>query len=88
MTNFFLSEELRKIINNPGVLKMTQYCSRRKDKAEYLKRRKGGKWNGNLNDSNMDTEISHTDITALHTSQTDDNSIPSQVQMLRMGRKT
>ena len=35
----------------------------------------------------MNTEITQADISELHTSQTDDNRIPTQVQMTHMGRE-
>ena len=66
---------------------MIQDCPINKKKEEDCKRRKGGNTNGTRINSNMNTDITQAAIVAFHTSQTNDNSIPSRVQMARMGRK-
>ena len=43
--------------------------------------------NGTRNTSIINTDITHTTITAFHTSQTDDNRILAQIQIKRMGSK-
>ena len=67
--------------NNPGVIKMIQYCQKRKNEENNFRRRKGGNSNGTCNTSSMSTKITQTDIAEFHTSQPDENSIPVQVQM-------
>ena len=73
--------------NNPGILKLIQYCPRRKNKEEYCKRSKIRNMNVTPNTSNINTDITKADIAEFHTYQTDDNRISAQVQMSCMGIK-
>ena len=86
-TRFFSSEEWSKMRKNPNVLKIIQDFTIRTNKEEDNKRRKYGNKNGTHNNSKMNTNITQAAIAELKTSQTDDNSIPTQVQMSRMVRQ-
>ena len=66
---------------------MIHDCPRRNQKAEDSNRSKIGNMNGTYNTSNMYTDITRADITSIHTSQTNDNSITIQVQMPHMVRQ-
>ena len=85
-TRFFSTEEWNKIRKNSDVLSMINNCPKRKKKAEDRKRRKGAD-TGTRNASSMNAEITQAAIAAFQTTQGDDNGIPTQVQMPRMGRQ-
>ena len=73
--------------NKHSVLKIIQDCPRLKKKADDRKRRKGGNRKRTRNTSNINTNITQASIAGFHTSHTNDNSIPVQVQMIHMGRQ-
>ena len=69
------------------MVKNIQEYLRHNRKKDDHKNRKYGNRNGTRNNSNINTDITQTYISLFHTSQTNGNSIPAQVQISRMGRQ-
>mmetsp|Transcript_15996 Transcript_15996/g.23840 ORF Transcript_15996/g.23840 Transcript_15996/m.23840 type:complete len:787 (+) Transcript_15996:5053-7413(+) len=88
-SRWFSIDEWNKIRKNPEILRMINDCPKRKKKAEDRKRRKGEGNGGGRNTSSVNAGITQAVIAALQTAQGSDssNSIPTQVQMPRMGRQ-